>query len=626
MRIPQNTIEDIRNSADIVDVISDYVSLKKRGNNFIGLCPFHHEKTPSFVVSGIRQIFHCFGCHKGGNVFTFMMDHHKLSFVEAAQELAQKFGVKIDFDEDKGAQDEYEILYEINLQTAKYFSSNIIDPAIGAAAREYLEGRGISVKTMREFGIGFALPSREALINHFTEQSISIDKAIELGLVGRSEKDSRLYDRFAGRLIFPVFSPNGRVIAFGGRIMQPHAKASKYINSPESPIYTKGKVLYGLSFAKDAIREADYTILVEGYLDVVSLHQNEVKNSVAVSGTALTDDQIQLLSRYSKNVVLFFDADQAGIKASMRSIELLLKRNFDIRVASLPENEDPDSYVKQHGKEGFLEFVKTSKNFLEYQTSFYNTNGWFTDPIKTAQAIREIVKPLVFLDDQLKRTLLIRSLAEKFNLRENLIENELNKELAKYNAKLNQTAQKQSPQTLLLQKEKQKAEKSGKVDMKTSLAYLGRERDLLKLLYEAREDILKLVFQFISPGDISFSMHRELFMQIQEEYEEKGVIDAAVLIDRFNNEDTKSYISEICLEKFFTSKKWEENDRFESQDNSFKFAKDLVKKIKIEQIKKEINKNSSAINDAADFDAQLAIMQNNMLLNKKIQEIKAALA
>ena len=624
MHIPERTIEEIRNSADIVDIISDYVQLKKRGKNFIGLCPFHHEKTPSFVVSEDKQIFHCFGCHKGGNVFTFIMEHHKLSFVEAAQELAQKLGITIDFDESKDNKDENEVYYEINVLAAKYFLSNIIDPAIGASARTYLENRGISVKTMREFGLGYSIPSRDALTNHFTGQNVNIEKAVDLGLVGRSS-DGRLYDRFAGRLMFPVFSPNGRVIAFGGRVMESHVKASKYINSPESPIYTKGKVLYGLSFAKDHIRTEDYTILVEGYLDVISLHQNEIKNTVAVSGTALTEEQIQLLSRYSKNVVLFFDADEAGIKASMRSIELLLKSNFDIRVASLPNSEDPDSYVRQYGKEAFLNFVKSSVNFLEYQTQFYNNNGWFEDPIKTANAIREIVKPLVFLDDQLKRTLLIRSLAEKFGLREILLENELNKELQKYDAKLSQTGPAVTNTTVSLQKESQKLAASRKEDVKTSIHYLKRERELLKLLYDGRPEILKTVFQFISPGDIILPKHRDMFEQIKEEYEGKGEIDTALIIENYKNPETRAYISEICLEKYFTSKRWEETTGMETRDNSVKFARDLIKTIKTEQIKKEIQANNAALEESSSPEKQMEIVQENIRLHNLIKEIKATL-
>jgi DNA primase len=625
MHIPERIIEEIRNSADIVDIISDYVPLKKRGKNFLGLCPFHHEKTPSFVVSEDKQIFHCFGCHKGGNVFTFIMEHHKLSFVEAAQELAQKLGIVIDFDESKDNKDENEVYYEINVQAAKYFLSNIVDPAIGASARSYFENRGISVKTMREFGLGYSIPSRDALTNHFTNQNVNIEKAVDLGLIGRSS-DGRLYDRFAGRLMFPVFSPNGRVIAFGGRVMESHVKASKYINSPESPIYTKGKVLYGLSFAKDHIRTEDYTILVEGYLDVISLHQNDIKNTVAVSGTALTEEQIQLLSRYSKNVVLFFDADEAGIKASMRSIELLLKGNFDIKVASLPNSEDPDSYVRQNGKEAFLNFVRSAVNFLEYQTQFYSNNGWFTDPIKTANAIREIVKPLVFLEDQLKRTLLIRSLAEKFGLREILLENELNKELKKYDAKLSQTSPSVQSSTISLQKESQKLAVNRKEDAKTSLHYLKRERELLKLLYDGRPEILKTVFQFISPGDIILPKHRDMFEQVKEEYEEKGEIDTALIIESYKSPETRAYISEICLEKYFTSKRWEETTGMETKDNSVKFVRDLIKTIKTEQIKKEIEANNSAMEEALSPEKQIEIIQENARLRNLIKEIQATLS
>ena len=351
MRIPESKIDEIRDTASIVDVISEHVQLRKRGKNYVGLCPFHSEKTPSFTVSEEKQIFHCFGCHIGGNVFKFLTEYHKISFVEAVQELAEQLGITIEVDrvDYSEQQSEQEILYDINTEAAKYFSNNLLNDDEGEFARKYLQDRNIKTQTIRSFGLGYSLRGRENFINYAQQKKLDLNRAANLGLVGKSS-DGRYYDKLAGRLIFPIFSPNGRVVAFAGRLLDPKEKGGKYINSPESSIYIKGRILYGLSFAKDDIRRLDKAIIVEGYMDLISLYQSGIKNVVAASGTALTDDQVQLLSRYTKNVILLFDADTAGIKASMRSIEILLKRDLDVKIVSLPKDEDPDSFVNKYGK------------------------------------------------------------------------------------------------------------------------------------------------------------------------------------------------------------------------------------------------------------------------------------
>ncbi len=434
MRIPESKIEEIRSSASIVDIISNHVQLRKRGKNYIGLCPFHSEKTPSFTVSEEKQIFHCFGCHTGGNVFKFLMEYEKISFIESVQELAEKLGIALEFDEEAGAekQSEQELLYEINTAVARYFSDNLLKEEKGEIARKYFENRKIKVQTIRSFGLGYALPGRDDLVNYLTDKKINIERSLNLGLIS-SYEDGRLYDKFSGRIIFPIFSPNGRVVGFAGRVLDSEQKAAKYLNSPESLIYIKGRTLYGLSLAKDEIRKLDMAIVVEGYMDLISLYQNGIKNVVAVSGTAFTDEQVQLLSRYTKNVVLLFDSDTAGIKASMRSIEILLKKDMDIKIASVPEGEDPDSYVTKYGKEKFDEIIHRAQNFLEYQSAQYESRGMFNDPVKMAEAIRELVKPVALINDELKRVLLIKTIAKKFNLREKLLEEELTKALREQN-------------------------------------------------------------------------------------------------------------------------------------------------------------------------------------------------
>ncbi|MEJ2104689.1 MAG: DNA primase, partial [Ignavibacteriaceae bacterium] len=305
MRIPESKIEEIRESINIVDVISQYVQLRKRGKNYVGLCPFHSEKTPSFTVSDEKQIFHCFGCHTGGNVFKFLTEYHKISFVEAVQELAEQQGITIEFDKEAYTeqQSEQEVLYDINTEAARYFLNNLLNDDEGETARKYLQERNIKTQTLRSFGLGYALRGWENFINYAKGRKLNLDKCLQLGLIGKTS-EGKLYDKFPGRLIFPIFSPNGRVVAFAGRVLDPKDTGAKYINSPESLIYIKGRILYGLSFAKDEIRRLDKAIIVEGYMDLISLYQSGVKNVVAVSGTALTDDQVQLLSRYTTNVVL----------------------------------------------------------------------------------------------------------------------------------------------------------------------------------------------------------------------------------------------------------------------------------------------------------------------------------
>src|SRR3990172_5728827 len=431
MRIPENKIEEIRSAADIVDIISEFVQLRKRGKNFIGLCPFHSEKTPSFTVSEDKQIFHCFGCHAGGNIYKFLMEYEKISFIEAIQEVAARVGINLEYEVDTTGKDsEQEILYELNIQAARYFSDNLLNSPAGEIARKYFQERKIKPQIMRAFGLGHALNGWENFVEYAKSQKIDLERAIQLGLIGQ-QNDGRLFDKFSDRIIFPIFSANGRVIAFAGRILENREGSAKYLNSPESIIYVKGRILYGLSFAKDEIRKLDKAILVEGYMDLISLYQNGVKNVVAVSGTALTDEQVQLLSRYTKNVVLLFDADTAGIKASMRSIEILLRRDVEVKIVSLPEKEDPDSYINKHGKDKFDDLLKKAENFIEFESRYYEAQGKFTDPHSAAEAIRELVKPLALINDELKRNLLTKNIAKKFNLREKILDAELNKIIRK---------------------------------------------------------------------------------------------------------------------------------------------------------------------------------------------------
>lgn len=622
MRISESKIEEIRNSISIVDLISEYVQLRKRGKNYIGLCPFHSEKTPSFTVSEDKQIYHCFGCHNGGNVFKFLMEYKKISFIESIQELAEQLGIEIST-EDEGyteKQSEQEIFYDINTAAARYFSNNLLNDSEGEIARNYFQKRNIKPQTMRAFGLGYAINGWENFVNFIKEKSIDLDKALQLGLIGRNN-DGRIYDKLPGRIIFPIFSPNGRVVAFAGRVLFEQDKGAKYINSPESIIYTKGRILYGLSHAKDELRKLDKAIIVEGYMDLISLYQAGIKNVVAVSGTALTDDQAQLLSRYTKNVVLLFDADTAGIKASMRSIEILLKKDFEVKIAALPKGEDPDSYVTKFGKEAFDEIIKRAENFLEYQTAYYESQGMFNEPSSTAEAIRDLVKPIALIDDELKRNLLIRSIARRFNLREKLLESELDKAL-EFLKKQNRI------QIQRIMKHDEKLPQTLIVPEKKSIPnyFYNTEKELIRLMFENDKSVIELIVHYINEDNLLVDLHKQIFSVIKNEFENHANLNPASLLAKFDDDEIQSYLREITIEQYTVSSTWLKNNPSVTPEIILKrYAKDLIIKYKQLQIDAQILKNFQAIENAESEQRSIELMKENQELEKEKKQIKEQL-
>jgi len=623
MRIPESKIEEVRTSASVVDVVSEFVQLRKRGKNYIGLCPFHNEKTPSFTVSEEKQIFHCFGCHTGGNVFKFLMEFQKISFVEAVQHLADQLGITIDYEQTgyTEQQTEQEIYYDINTETAKYFSNLLLNDDEGKFAREYFQKRNIKPQTMRIFGLGYALRGWENFLNFSKEKGFDEDKVVALGLAGRN-KDGKVYDKLSGRIIFPIFSPNGRVVAFAGRILDDKEKTAKYLNSPESLVYIKGKTLYGLSHAKDEIRKIDKAILVEGYMDLISLYQSGVKNVVAVSGTALTDDQVQLLSRYTKNVVLLFDSDVAGIKASMRSIELLLKRDMEVKIVSLPEAEDPDSFINKHGKVEFDELIKKAENFLEYQTRYYDSLGKFDDPATATEAIRELVKPVALISDELKRTLLLKNIAKKFNIREKLLESELIKQFK-------QTEQFERSKTKIKIKNDTSTDTltiAENIRIESPVIY-NLEIEIIKLLFEADKNIKEFLFKYIQPDEFTAGFHQKIIRVIDSEFQKNENVTADSLFTILQDEQLETYVREITFDKHSISSNWD--SRFPGITDDMiilKFAKDIVLRFRFEKMDEQIQANHRELELAEDEETHIKLMQVNKELEDEKKKLKEELS
>jgi DNA primase len=469
---------------------------------------------------------------------------------------------------------------------------------------------------MRAFGLGYAFNGWDNFIHFIQEKKIDIERSIQLGLIGKSV-DGRLYDKFSSRIIFPIFSPNGRVVAFAGRILENKEGAAKYLNSPESLIYTKGRILYGLSHAKDEIRRIDKAILVEGYMDLISLYQNGIKNVVAVSGTALTEEQVQLLSRYTKNVVLLFDADTAGIKAAMRSIELLLKRDFEIKIIALPEGEDPDSYVNNYGKEKFEELIKSAKNFLEYQSEYYESQGMFDDPAKTTEAIRDLVKPLALINDDLKANLLIKNIAKKFNLREKLLEAELDKiksGLTRQNALEIDRQQKK-----VVEKEKTIL----KSEEKISSEMISLEKEIIKLLLEGDRGIIEFIIQHIKPDEFKVRVHEEVADLLHSAFLQDQDLTAGAIIDKLEDEDHKLYARELTFEKYQISKSWEDiNPSLSNEKILKKYSFDAVRKFKLKQVEEKISELNKGLSQITDEDEKIDLMKEIRELSREKQLIK----
>ncbi len=365
-RIPQEIIDQVLDRTDIVEVVSDRIQVKKAGRSFKACCPFHNEKTPSFIVSPEKQIFHCFGCGAGGNAIGFVMKYENMEFPEAVRILAAKAGVDIPRYEQRDAERDSIAarLYEINRLAAAFYQ-NALRSEGGRKALEYLKGRGMNSDAMNEFRVGYAPDEWEALRRYCEKKNVPPDLLRKAGLTIPSTKGKGDYDKFRNRIMFPIFNERGNIVAFGGRVLDD--SQPKYMNSPETPIYNKSNVLYGLNSGKKSIREKGRAVIVEGYTDVIMPFQYGVTNLVAASGTALTSGQVRLLKKYSDTAVMVFDADQAGEAASLRGLDILLESGMNVKIAALPEGEDPDSYVRKNGKEGFEQALDNAKGLFEYK-------------------------------------------------------------------------------------------------------------------------------------------------------------------------------------------------------------------------------------------------------------------
>ncbi|MEE4177608.1 MAG: DNA primase [Bacteroides sp.] len=428
--ITPDTKEKIMDAVRIEEVVGEFVNLKKRGVNLIGLCPFHNEKTPSFNVNPARGIFKCFGCGKGGDAVSFLMEHEHYTFPEALKYLANKYGIEIEEEkpspEQQQAMDEKESLFNLSAFAQKYFEDILHKDEEGKAiGMTYLKERGFSLETIRKFGLGYALNQWDAFTLHAKKHGYKKEYLLNTSL--SKEKDQQLYDSFRGRVIFPIHNLSGRVLGFGARILTSEKNKPKYINTAESDIYHKSKVLYGLYFAKSAVSREDNCYLVEGYTDVISMHQAGIENVISSSGTSLTTEQIKLIRRYTSNITLLFDGDPAGIKAAFRGIDMILEEGMNVRLVLFPDGEDPDSYARKYRPVEVKAFVeKNALDFISFKTNLL-LGETQNDPIRKAGLIKEIAQTISLIPEPIARTLYIQQCSDLMQIDERLLVAEVNK-------------------------------------------------------------------------------------------------------------------------------------------------------------------------------------------------------
>jgi DNA primase len=418
MRIPDDKIEEVRNAVDILELIGNVVSLKKAGKNFLGLCPFHQEKTPSFTVNPEKQMYKCFGCGEGGNIFTFIMKEQNLSFIDTLRQLAQKSGIALPRDqEDFSESRKIEKLYTVNEFAARWYSANMYETKNGKKALDYLLTRGFKEKTLKDFLIGYAPDDWEELVNEANRSSFERESLVEAGLALRKSAGSSPYDRFRNRIIFPISNEYGRIVGFGAREFEKSSvkNPAKYINTPETPIYHKGRLLYGLFQNKDLIRKRDMAILVEGYTDVMSLTEHGIGIGIATLGTAVTPRQAQLISRYTRNVVVLYDADAAGVKAALRGSEVLLEADIDVEVVNLGDDADPDSFLRNHPRDDFIKAVENRKSIIDFYVSSFVKSGQDISYSEKTGRIRSMIELVDSVKDTLKRELMLKEIGEKLS-------------------------------------------------------------------------------------------------------------------------------------------------------------------------------------------------------------------
>ncbi len=508
--IDQETVNRIIDTADIVDVVSDFVSLKKSGNNFFGCCPFHNEKTASFSVSPAKNIFYCFGCHKGGNSVNFIMEHEQMSYVEALKYLAQKYHIDVkekEFTpEEQERHDDRESMMVLNEFAKNTFIRNMTETDEGRAiGYKYFKERGFNEETIKTYELGFSLSDRKAFTDLALKSGYQQKYLVSTGLSILKEEDGYIFDRFSNRVMFPIHNLTGKVIGFGGRVLDSRTKGVnvKYMNSPQSEIYDKSRSLYGIYQAKATIVKNDKSFLVEGYTDVLSMHQSGITNVVASNGTALTTDQIRLIHKFTSNITVLYDGDSAGIHAALRGIDMILAEEMNVKVLLLPDGEDPDSFARNHSASELEDFIaKNETDFILFKARLLLKDAG-NDPVKLSGLVNDIVDSISVVPDSIKRAFYVKECAELMRIDEKLILREIDKRLRNRREQWHDDERKKAEQEV-----KQTTVKTFNQEQETANRFREYEEELLSLLIKYGNDVLFILAKGDEPSvDVSVAQY-----------------------------------------------------------------------------------------------------------------------
>jgi len=528
LRFSSDLLEEIRNRCDIVDVISEYVHLKPAGKGFKGLCPFHGEKTPSFMVSPEKQLFHCFGCGEGGNVFNFLMKYEKISFFEAVKMLAKKSGVSLPVDEEKEniLNRQKEKLYKLNNLSANYYRECLFKTNQGKKIINYLKKRGINDTSVEKYRLGYAPSGWDALTNFLKKKGYSYEELIKARIINKSKIEGKYIDYFRDRIIFPIFNLSGRVIGFGGRVLGD--SLPKYINSPETLVYNKGSNLYSLNFAKEDIRKKDYLIIVEGYTDVLITQQNGFYNVAASLGTALTTKQIDLIKRLTDTVLIAYDADSAGNMATLRSLDLLVKAGLEVKVIDLPQDYDPADFLIKKGRTSFQNLIDGSLSLIDYKLKLLYSKY----SIKTIEGKVKVVKGILPTLSVIGNEVELRAQTKKISEELKLSEEAILIELKRY-------------------KRGVKDSSHNFIKLNSESGNIKAEKILIGCMLE-NEKIARDILKNLEAKDFTVPLHRQIVEAIKKNLKDDKIIDSQKVIDYLNDDKAAKLISKILMEETIT--------------------------------------------------------------------------
>ena len=583
--ITKTTIDQVYDTARVEEVIGDFVSLKKAGSNFKGLSPFSQERTPSFMVSPVKQIWKDFSTGKGGNVVAFLMEHERFSYPEAIRYLAKKYTIEIEetqqTDEEKAKRDARESMLLVSEFALDYFKNNLWESSAGKAiGKTYFQERGFTDQTIKEFDLGYALEAKDAFTSAALEKGYKLEFLEKTGLTIVNEE--RKIDRFRGRVLFPIKSMAGRTVGFGGRILGDNKKTAKYLNSPESEIYHKSKVLYGLFESKQAIAREDCCYLVEGYTDVIQMHQRGIKNVVSSSGTALTQEQIRLIQRLTQNIVVLFDGDAAGLRAALRGIDMILSQGMNVKVCSFPEGEDPDSFAKSHSLEEVQAFFNdNAKDFIQFKASLLMKEAQ-NDPVKKAATIKDMVESIAKIPDAIQREVYVQSCAAIMEISEEV----LFSALAQKRAKEVNTQNKRKPNTPQMQVV-QPVTPAVKVDelyelekqiitllmlygdreeifQESVLQFSEESNDVVEEITEVKARVYEKIFLDLQQDEVELANEgfRSLFIVLLEQFQTKGILSIDKLMPTLSPELSGLVSTILMNEEKYSLHQWEKKNIF----------------------------------------------------------------